>query len=215
MPTKENQGGQMGRESALAIMRSLQEYMYPEDYETPSGEAESAIKADRPVAQIDENHILRLLVKDYTARLPDKLLPIEGRELWHSLVQSTFSAPEKTRELAKEFYRWIGRGVTVHERMVFIEGSDPEACMVILDGQSYVNISRPALGILKALYDARGQYLTSEDLLNRKIPGCHGDEKTIRRHIERIPLSLRRLIISKRSQGRYLRLPEDSSERSR
>lgn len=208
MPSKSDLGGYYDREVALLLIRMLQTYLYPLKRPRPPEDPVASIhEVDYSGTPIDEDHPLWMAVNEYIRSLPDGLMPIEGRELWYSLIESSRVDPGKAREFARKFHDWIARDVTLQERMVFIEGSSPELNTVILDGQPYGNVPITGLRILKALYELKGQYVTHQQIQNMKIPGCRGDEKTIRRHIERIPTSLRRLIKSKRGRGRYLELP--------
>lgn len=208
MAAKSNLGGYHDREVALLVLRALQTYLFPLKQPKPVEDPGQSIREiDYSGTPIDEDHVIWYVVNEYIQSLPDKLMPIEGRELWYSLVQSSRTDPEKAREFARKFHDWIARDVTLNEKMVFIEGHSPESNTVILNGQPYVNINLAGLRILKTLYELNGQYVTSNDLINMNIPGCRGDEKTIRRQILRIPPSLRRLIKSRRGRGRCLELP--------
>jgi hypothetical protein len=83
---------------------------------------------------------------------------------------------------------------------------DQETLSITLDRITYSSLTPPGFGILKVLYDARPAFLSSKKLQER-VPGCKGGEKTLRRHINKLPKPLSVCIRARRGAGRWFQLP--------
>ncbi len=95
-----------------------------------------------------------------------------------------------------------GNGPTGSPRLVF----DLETLTVTLDGTRHGPLAPIAFQLLKALHEAPGVALSSAHL-QTSIPGCKGDEKTLRKHIAGLPRALRDCIKAQPGIGRWLLLP--------
>jgi hypothetical protein len=198
--------GHMLRHKAIAVMQALKSYCYPLEKPKAGSPGDGGIEEiDESRRPIGEGHMLRVLVGSYVDSLPDKVLPFEGHRLWCELCDSSTTGDfAETAGKAREFHDWLEQQVGVNERMVFHH----DERIVRLDGEAYGDLRVEAVKILDFMYKNRHRYVTHSDL-SKNVPGCRGDEKTIRRHIDSLPPDLRGLIRSKRGKGRCLVLPGD------
>jgi hypothetical protein len=87
---------------------------------------------------------------------------------------------------------------------------DAPSLFITLDGVRHGPLSPQGFGIFFALYQSMSQARDRPvpwKELQESVPGCKGDDKTLRRHIKELPEQLRGCIKSKRAAGRWLVLP--------
>jgi hypothetical protein len=115
----------------------------------------------------------------------------------HQLVNTLLvrSVPESTRP------HILANGQTAQQQLIFDSGS----LMITLDGICHGPLHPIGFGIAKALSEAAA--LLSAIKLQASVRGCKGDEKTLRRHIAKLPPPIRNCIHGAPSSGRRRQLP--------
>jgi hypothetical protein len=177
------------------------------------------------VEPITEDHVLSVLLEDFSHMLPGNSLPAEGRRLWYALLGSSKTRSKDATMFAAELADWIVAKYVTTDRLII----DLSTCSLMLDGQRFTDFEPLALTILKYLQDNPGRPVTSKEM-KQKIPGCKGHERRISRILEKLEKQLNhsceetkhrgqgqlvrsktppiQLIKSKPGAGRWLSLPE-------
>jgi hypothetical protein len=82
---------------------------------------------------------------------------------------------------------------------------DLETNTLTLDGVPFTGLDPTGLRIVSWLWEAKG-IVSSKDLCEN-VPGCGSGEKTVRRHLGKLPREIQALVKPRPGAGRYLELP--------